>query len=319
MKKSLKVLSGIVLCLFLSGCDKTLRSGVPASKDLENLSKDDSRSSETCLNDPNDYSIPGLPQHTFRREDHYDNGSMTRLYCAGTVGYIFTPDGPVDPQRRWVWIANHFLALPWKYFNWRIYQHWYVENLLAHGFHVVGIDVGASCGSPGGAEVFQKFYDKLMAEYDLNPKARLIGQSNGGLIVYGWAFRHPELVDRIFGILPATDLSSWPGFDRLCPPNDIVPEGLSYGLSCEEWPTRVTEFSPVDNLAPLAAAGVKIYHVHGDADELVPMQENTTVLQQRYEALGGEMTVEVIPGGTHGAPDAAFSQSQNALDFLLSN
>jgi predicted esterase len=76
-------------------------------------------------------------------------------------------------------------------------------------------------------------------------------------------------------------------------------------------------FNPIENLAPLADAGVKLYHIHGDADTVVPIQPNTQALQGRYQALGGAITVELVPGGTHGAPAAAFFESQGALQFLL--
>ena len=66
----------------------------------------------------------------------------------------------------------------------------------------------------------------------------MIGQSNGGLISYGFAFRHPDQVDRVLGICPATDLSSWPGLSRLCLPGRITPAGLSYNLSKDEWKLR---------------------------------------------------------------------------------
>jgi pimeloyl-ACP methyl ester carboxylesterase len=274
-------------------------------------------STDSKINDPNDYSIAGLPHSRFKFEDHYDNGSLHRLDVAGTVGYVLTPDGPEDPNKRWVWICPMQAAVPWDLFDWGIFQQWYVEELLAKGFHVVGCDIGPSCGSPAGAEVFHGFYEKLMSQYKLNPKARLTGQSNGGLIAYCWAFRHPELVDRIAGIMPATDLSSWPGYDRLCPPNEIVAEGISYGVKCEDWSSMEREFSPIDNLEPLAAHGVKIYHVHGDVDKIVPIEENTYELRDRYQSLGGDITVEVILGGEHGPPAEAFFESQDFLEFLL--
>jgi pimeloyl-ACP methyl ester carboxylesterase len=72
------------------------------------------------------------------------------------------------------------------------------------------VDVGTSCGSPTAARLCQEFYVRLITEFHLNRKARLVGQSNGGLIAYAWAFRHPAYVDRIFGICPASDFRSWP-------------------------------------------------------------------------------------------------------------
>ena len=54
-----------------------------------------------------------------------------------------------------------------------------------------------------------------MDKHKLHQRARMIGQSNGGLISYAWAFRHPKHVDRIFGIYPATDIRSWPGLHKI--------------------------------------------------------------------------------------------------------
>ena len=55
----------------------------------------------------------------------------------------------------------------------------------------------------------------------------------------------------------------------------------------------------MDNLAPLAAAHIPLLHVYGDADEAVPWEENTGVVRERYEALGGEITLIAKPGGRH--------------------
>ena len=260
------------------------------------------------------YAIAGLPQHDFTLDAEYEHGTLVPLNCAGTIGFIIQPSGKVDPQRRWVWISNLFLA---THYNKRrdVAHRYYVEQSLAQGFHVVGIDVGASCGSPAGAKVYEQFYDQLRRDYQLSPKVRMIGQSNAGLITYGFAFRHPDKVDRVLGIFPATDLRSWPGLDRLS--GRFVPEGLSFGLTKEEWPLRAQEFNPIDNLAPLAAAKVKLYHLHGTSDDIVPLEPNSGEFARRYRALGGEIEVEIIENGTHGAPHKAFFESSRALSFLL--
>ncbi len=54
---------------------------------------------------------------------------------------------------------------------------------------------------------------------------------------------------------------------------------------------RLAEYcgNPVDNLEPLARAGVPLLHVVGDADaaDVVPLAENTAILEARYKQLGG--------------------------------
>jgi len=166
---------------------------------------------------------------------------------------------------------------------------YYVEQLLAAGFHVAGVEVGPSCGSPAAAEVCQAFYEQLVSRHGLNKRARVLSHSHGGLIAYGWAFRHPKCVDRIAGMCPATDFRTYPGL-----PNVVTgpTKGLDYGLSLEELTRRAGEFNPIDNLAPLAKAGTKILHLHGDKDTLIPTSANSTELARRYRELGG--TAEIV-------------------------
>jgi len=57
--------------------------------------------------------------------------------------------------------------------------------------------------------------------------------------------------------------------------------------------------NPVDNLEPLAHAGVPLLPVAGDADVVVPVAENTAILEARYKQLGGQITVIHKPGVGH--------------------
>ena len=109
----------------------------------------------------------------------------------------------------------------------------------------------------------------------MNERARVLCHSHGGLIAYGWAFRHPTCVDRIAGMCPAIDFRTYPGLGNVI---TVPAPGLNYDLTLEELQRRATEFNPIDNLAPLAKAGVKIMQLHGDADLLVPTGANATEL-----------------------------------------
>lgn len=275
------------------------------------------------------YSIPGLPQQPFLLNQHYRNGDVTAIKFKGTRAFLIKPKQKVDPQKRWIWIAPLWVAFktpkdgPTKGAG--SFVGFYVEQALAAGFHVAGLDVGTSCGSPKGAELYQAFYQWIVKTQHLNPKVRLFGVSNGGLISYAWAFRHPKNIERIFCVYPVTDMRTWPGLAKVAgpklvpqPPDQtpgrITPEGLKYDLSPAELENRLVEFNPLDNLAPLAKAKVKIFHIHGDKDALVPMPENSVEFMNRYRALGGEGKLDVLPGLGHGGKD--FFQYQPAADFL---
>jgi hypothetical protein len=247
-------------------------------------------------------------------------GELVELRVRGRLAYLIKPTGKVDPQRRWVWDFPFWLAIN-DGFGHVAHRH-YVEKLLAAGLHVAGVDVGPSCGSPAAALVCQEFYEQLVSRYGLNKRARLLAHSHGGLIAYGWAFRHPTCVDRIAGMCPATDFRTYPTL-----PNVVAgpTRGLDYGLSLEELGRRAREFNPIDNLAPLAKANVKVLHVHGDQDTLVPTGANSEELARRYRELGGQAEVVLLKGlgaeraNSRGHDGPALYESAALLKFLLAD
>jgi len=188
----------------------------------------------------------------------YSGGELVELRVRGRIAFLIKPTGKVDLQKRWVWDFPFWLAINDGFGN--VAHRYYVEQALAAGFHIAGVDVGPSCASPAAADVCQEFYEHLVSRHGLNKRARVLAHSHGGLIAYGWAFRHPECVDRIAGMCPATDFRSYPTL-----PNVVTGPtmGLGYGLSLAELERRAGEFNPIDHLAPLAKAGTKILHLHG--------------------------------------------------------
>ena len=81
--------------------------------------------------------------------------------------------------------------------------------------------------------------------------------SRGGLIIYNWGIANPEKVAVIYGDAPVMDFKSWPG-----PTNKGILK--AYGFKNAE-EAKSYRGNPVDNLKPLADAGVPIIHVVGDA------------------------------------------------------
>jgi pimeloyl-ACP methyl ester carboxylesterase len=247
----------------------------------------------------------------------YDGGKLVELRVRDRIAYLVKPTGRLDAQRRWVWEFPFWLGINDGFGQ--VAHRYYVERALAAGFHVAGVDVGPSCGSPAAAAVCQEFYEQLIAQRGLNRRARILTHSHGGLIAYSWAFRHPACVDRIAGMCPAIDFRSYPTL-----PNVVAfpGKGLGYGLSLEELTRRSAEFNPIDNLAPLAKAGVKILHLHGDRDTLVSTGANATELARRYSALGGNAEIVVLtglPAARRGHDGPGLYQSARLLNFLLSD
>jgi predicted esterase len=247
----------------------------------------------------------------------YSGGELIELQVRDRIAYLIRPTGKVDAQKRWVWDFPFWLAINDGFGN--VAHRYYVEKALAAGFHIAGVDVGPSCGSPAAAKVCQEFYEQLVSKHGLHNRARVLAHSNGGLIAYGWAFRHPTCVDRIAGMCPATDFRTYPTLSNVV---TLPTKGLDYGLSLEELGRRAAEFNPIDNLAPLAKTGAKILHIHGDEDTLVPTGANSTELARRYRALGGEAEIVLLKslGPTkrgHDGPE--LYASARLLKFLLAD
>ena len=260
-----------------------------------------------------EFDIEGLPQQQYHLNPDYKHGRLRRIDLAGSVGYVIRPAEHLDDDRRWVWVVPLWLALPSAHGDHT--ARYYVEELLDAGFHVVGFDVATSLGSPRAAELFAEFQEHIVDEYDLAPKARMLAVSNGGLITYGYAFRNPERIDRILGIYPALDFRSWPRLHLVVGLAAIAPQGLAFELTSAELQEQIEQFNPIDNLKPLADAGIPLLHLHGDADELVPLEVNSQVAAERYRKLGGRFELKVLHGKGHGGTE--YFTDADALKFLL--
>ncbi len=171
--------------------------------------------------------------------------------------------------------------------------------LLAQGYHLVYMDVAEMLGNQEAVGHWNDFYKLLTTTYHLNRKAEMEGMSRGGMYVYAWAEQNPDKVAAIYADAPLCDVKS------LLALHDGQPEPARWKMAVDAFGFHdVNEAlayrgSPIDNLAPLAKAGVPLLHVVGDADTVVPVDENTRIMEQRYKALGGSMQVIVKPGVGH--------------------
>jgi pimeloyl-ACP methyl ester carboxylesterase len=171
--------------------------------------------------------------------------------------------------------------------------------LLAKGFHHAHIVVGNTFGSPGALKHFDAFYEAVTSR-GLAKRAVLIGLSRGGLYAYRWAAENPQKVAVIYGDAPVCDFKSWPGGKGKGKgsPRDWEALFKCYGFK-DESEALAYQGNPIDILAPLAKARLALVHVVGDADEAVPPEENTAIVEQRYRKLGGRIHVIHKPGLGH--------------------
>jgi pimeloyl-ACP methyl ester carboxylesterase len=192
------------------------------------------------------------------------------------------------PGKPWIWRARFFGHEPQADLA-----------LLARGFHLAYMDVVELFGNPAAVAHWNAFYQELTTRHGLAQRVALEGMSRGGLYIYNWASANPEKVACIYADAPVCDIRSWA---RRKGTSESTARFFaawlkSYGLTEE----RLAEYrgNPVDNLEPLARARIPLLHVVGDADDVVPVAENTAILEARYKQLGGQITVIHKPGVGH--------------------
>lgn len=196
----------------------------------------------------------------------------------------------VAPGRPWIWRARFFGHEP------------QVDlALLESGYHLAYCDVSNYYASPRALAVADAFYRVLTEEHDLAEKVALEGMSRGGAFIYNFAAKYPERVAVMYADAPVCDLRSWPLGSGRGKGSPGSWQGVlhAYGLSEAEMMEEAQQPLATDRLRALAEAGVPILHVIGEADEIVPVEENSDVVEKRYRQQGGLIEVIRKPGIGH--------------------
>ena len=217
-------------------------------------------------------------------------------------------------------------ALPGNPWVWRArFPGWHTEMdsiLLSKGFHVAFINTNNQYGSPRAVAIWDKFYGFLVERHQLNDKVALEGVSRGGLFIYNWAKQNPDKVNCIYAEAPVCDFKSWPGGlgEGKGSPEDWENLKIEYGFTSDEQ-AKAWHDQPMDNLEKLAAAKVPVLHMIGLNDKVVPPEENSYLLFERYIKHGGPATIIPCTIGKHDLWGHHFPIETPRLgaDFILYN
>ncbi len=235
-------------------------------------------------------------QSSFHGFDQYDF-KLAELDCKVVV------PGKIADGKPWVWRARFFGHEPQ-----------FDVAMLERGYHIAYCNVGNMFGNAQAVSRWNKLYEYLRFEHLFSDTPVLEGMSRGGLIIYNWAAANPDKVAAIYGDAPVMDFKSWPGGKgtgkgaggawKVCL--------KAYGFSDDE--AIAYKGNPLDNLESLAKAGIPIIHVVGDADDIVPVAENTAIAEARYKKMGGVFKVIHKPGVGH--HPHSLKDPQPIVDFV---
>jgi predicted esterase len=224
----------------------------------------------------------------------------------GGRGFVTLPEKPLrDKDRPWIWYAPTFIEKPYPLP--KELHAWYMTRWLSAGIAIGGVDVGETWGSPAGRAGFTEFHRVAVERFGLDAKACLFGQSRGGLFAYNWAAEHGGSVRCVGGVYPVCNLRIAAVQEKVC---------AAYGLPMKQLLAQGAQHNPLERLAGLAKAGVPVFHVHGDMDEVVPLKDHSEELVRRYRDLGGKAELLVIAGKGH-EEVVEYFQCPAFLDFFL--
>ncbi len=203
----------------------------------------------------------------------------------------------------WIMYAPTLPGLPDEH------EKWMHQQFLAAGVAVAGIDVGEAYGSPKGRECYDALYRELTLRRGFARQCVLLGRSRGGLWNTSWAVHHPEKVAGMACIYPVFDLTVWPGIQTAAP---------AYELTSEQLSEQLRAHNPIEQVSVLAQAGVPVFLIHGDEDQVVPLEQNSAEMLRRYVAAGGQKLIElsIAPGQGHNYWPGFF-RCRELIDFVI--
>jgi len=152
--------------------------------------------------------------------------------------------------------------------------------LLAKGFHIVTPPLTAQSGMV--REQWDETY-KVLVDDGFSKKPVMEGTGANAGEAYAWAIANPDKVSCIYARNPSLR-------------------------------SLMAKSPPIDNLAPLAKAGIPILHDCGSLDPW--LDDQTRVVEKRYKELGGRITVILREGEGH--YPLAPKDPKSVVDFILS-
>lgn len=239
-----------------------------------------------------------------QKEESFFGYKQIDLDFDGFTGKLVFPE-KAAPGNPWIWRARFWGHEP------------SVDTaLLKKGYHLAYVDVTDLFGNRQAMARFDSLYLKVTRAYSLHPKVVLEGMSRGGLPVYNWSSLHPEKVACLYLDAPVCDLRSWPG-------------GMGEGVGNEDsWQKCLkahnttgdtileNSFMPINTAKYVAEAKIPVIHACGDADTIVPLNENTMVLKTLFDSLNAPFELLIKKGKGH---DHKLENPKVVIGFIEKN
>ncbi len=197
-------------------------------------------------------------------------------------GYEATVIRPDKPNGKWIWKTEFLYAFDKA-----------ERELLDLGYTRVYYQISHQYGSYRAVRRMHEFHSFVVKEFGLDEKCLLFGFSRGGLYAFNYALFYPERVEKIYLDAPVLDMRSWP-------PKGSAEREQVYGeYDLTEETLAHFKGHPIENLSEFFGLRIPLLLVAGDADEIVPFEENAKKMIDFCRENGIEITSVVKPGCKH--------------------
>lgn len=220
-------------------------------------------------------------------ESDYKGHKRLDFNLDGREAILICPSNPVS-ENKWIWRAEFFGAFDQA-----------DMAMVEKGWYLAYYHLSDMYGSPEAIELMRNFQKYMQEKYDLYKKTVLFGFSRGGLYAFNYTAKYPEKVGVVYLDAPVLDIKSWPGgYGKAERYSKEWEECLeAYNLN-EETVSNFTDI-PLNKVSILTEANIPILVVAGGADTVVPFEENSKILVERYKEAGGYIKFILKPDVGH--------------------
>ena len=210
----------------------------------------------------------------------------------GREAILVFPDN-ANQEKNWLLKTEYFDAFP----NFEV-------EMVKRGWHLAYIKNVTRWCLDEDLDLKARFVKHLHEEYGLCETCVPVGMSCGGLIATKLAARHPECVSVLYLDAPVMNLLSCPAGLGVAGSGMLKEFFDATGMTISE--LICYREHPIDKLQILRDHNIPIILVYGDADDVVPYEENGAILTRFYRATGGILEAYGKAGcghHPHGLPD----------------
>jgi pimeloyl-ACP methyl ester carboxylesterase len=210
------------------------------------------------------------------------------------------------PGKPWVWRTEYFGAFAQADLA-----------MLGNGWHLAYYNVSELWGGSRCVEIMRRFHAYLESACGFTAPPALFGFSRGGFSALNYAARFPGKVGMLYLDAPLLDMMSLSVMKTAATPAEGFKALLGKYPSIGAEAFDDVPLNAMDQVGQVAASGAPILLVAGDADEVVPYEENGAILARRYPQCGG--TIEVILKHGCGHHPHSLENTDPIVSFILAS